>query len=133
MLGERWRHWAEAWSVGCGLRAELGEVEIGAGAVTDIHGLAQALFRVVSVEDDCVENDGDALEHNLNDTADKSPVVQSANKLVINLFLEKLLSLVVDTRPSPDILIVAIGFRALKNSGRYTPHDNAKDEECHGE
>ena len=40
VLGEGWGHRSEAWGVRCGLRAELSEVEIGAGAVTDIHGLA---------------------------------------------------------------------------------------------
>jgi hypothetical protein len=51
------------------LRAELCEVKIGAGAVSNVHGLSETLLRVVSVEDDSVEDNGDALENNLNETA----------------------------------------------------------------
>lgn len=37
--GERWRHWSlvEPGGVWSGLGAELGEIEIGAGAVTEVH------------------------------------------------------------------------------------------------
>jgi hypothetical protein len=40
VCGVGWRHGIEAVFVRCGLRAELGEVEVRTGAVSDIHGLA---------------------------------------------------------------------------------------------
>jgi hypothetical protein len=43
------------------LRTELSEVEIGTGAVADVHGLAETLLGVITVEDDAVKNDGDTL------------------------------------------------------------------------
>ena len=54
-------HGAEAGCVGSGLGAELGEVEIGAGAVTDVHGLAETLLGVVSIEDYAVKEDRDGF------------------------------------------------------------------------
>ena len=54
MLGVGWGHGTETWGVGCGLRAELGEVEVRTSAVTDVHGFAEALLGVVSIEDDAV-------------------------------------------------------------------------------
>ena len=50
----RGRHGAEAGSVRCRLGAELGEVEVGTGLISHVHGLPQALLRVISVEDDTV-------------------------------------------------------------------------------
>jgi hypothetical protein len=69
--GIRWGEWAEAWCVWCRLRAELGEVKIGACFVANVHGLAELTLGVVAVEDDTVDNDCDSLDHNLNDTADE--------------------------------------------------------------
>jgi len=63
--GER----SEARCVRCGLRTQLSEVEIRSSAVSDVHGLSETLLRVVSVEDDTVKDDGDALEDDLNETA----------------------------------------------------------------
>jgi hypothetical protein len=51
------------------LRAELSEVEIGTSTVTDVHGLPETLLGVVSVEDDAIEDDGDALEDDFDQTA----------------------------------------------------------------
>jgi hypothetical protein len=51
----------------------LGEIEIGASAITDVHGLAKTLLGIVSVEDDSVQDDCDALDYDLNQTANKRP------------------------------------------------------------
>jgi hypothetical protein len=51
------------------LRPELGEIEVGTGLVSHVHGLPEALLGVVSVEDDGIEDDGDALENDLDQTA----------------------------------------------------------------
>lgn len=73
VLRVRWGERTEARGVGSGLRAQLGEVEIRAGAVTDVHGLAKTLLGVVSVEDDGVEEDGDALQDDFNEAANQRP------------------------------------------------------------
>lgn len=69
--GER----AESRRVGCGLRAELGEVEIGAGLVTHGHGLAELALGPEAVEDDGVDDDAERLYDDFNDAADKGPVL----------------------------------------------------------
>ena len=63
MLGVGGRERTEAWCVRGRLGAELGEIEIGAGAVADVHGFAEALFGVVSVEYYAVEDDGYAFKN----------------------------------------------------------------------
>jgi hypothetical protein len=63
--GER----AETRSVWRGLTSELGEVEIGACTITDVHGLPQTLLRVVSVENHAVKQDCDAFKNDLNQAA----------------------------------------------------------------
>lgn len=68
-MGVGWGKGTKAGCVRCGLRAELGEVEIGAGTVTDIHGLAKALLGVVSVEYDTIENDSNGFENDFDKTA----------------------------------------------------------------
>jgi hypothetical protein len=47
----------------------LSEVEIGTGAVTDVHRLAETLLGVVTVEDNAVKNDGDAFQDDLDEAA----------------------------------------------------------------
>jgi hypothetical protein len=42
-------------------------------------------------------------------------------------------SLVVNTRPTPNILIVAVTLGVLQNTGSQGPHDGAEDEKCNGE
>lgn len=49
------RHGTKARGVGCGLRAKLGEVEIGTGTVAHGHGLAELALRPEAVEDDAVD------------------------------------------------------------------------------
>ena len=65
----------EAGRVGCGLGAELGEIEVGAGAVAHVHGLAELALAVEAVEDDAVDDDGDGFHHDFDDAADEGPVL----------------------------------------------------------
>lgn len=69
----------EAWGVGRGLRAELGEVEVGAGAVTEIHRLVEPALGVEAVEDDAVDGDGDDLDDDLDEGTDQRPGLQAAD------------------------------------------------------
>jgi hypothetical protein len=57
------------------LASELSEVEIRPGLVAEIHGLVQLSLRVEAIEDDGVDNDGDGLHDNFDDTADKGPIL----------------------------------------------------------
>jgi hypothetical protein len=69
VLRVRWGEWAEAGGIGSRLRAELGEVEIGSSAVTDVHGLPETLLGVVPVEYDSVQDDCNTLENDFNEAA----------------------------------------------------------------
>jgi hypothetical protein len=79
------------------LRAKLSEVKIGTGTVTDIHRLPETLLRVVSVENDGVKKDRDALKNDFNEAAYQGPRLHSANQCIINFVLKELPPLVVDT------------------------------------
>lgn len=81
------RRRAEAGSVGRRLRAKLGEVQIGAGAVADGHGPPELAFRPEAVEDNAVDDDCQRLDHDLDDAADKGPVLVAM--LVCLLFATK--------------------------------------------
>jgi hypothetical protein len=69
------RHGTEARGVGCGLRAELGEVEIGTGTVAHGHGLAKLALRPEAVEDDSVDGDDKNFDYDFDDAADERPVL----------------------------------------------------------
>lgn len=69
VLGVRWGEGTEAGGVRGRLGAELSEVKVGAGAVADVHGFAEALLGVVAVKDDAIEDDGDGFEDHFNETA----------------------------------------------------------------
>ena len=58
-----------------GLRAQLGEVEIAASPVAEIHGLAKPPLGPIAVEDDAVDDDGDDLDHDLDDAAEERPIL----------------------------------------------------------
>jgi hypothetical protein len=75
---------AESRGVRGGLRAQLSEVHVGPGAITEIHGLGKATLGVVAVEDDAVQSDGDDFNDNLDDDADESPVLETAQESVID-------------------------------------------------
>ena len=68
-----WGEGPEAGGVGRGLRAQLGEVEVRASFVADVHGLAELAFGVVAVEDDAIDDNGDGLDDDFDDAADKGP------------------------------------------------------------
>ena len=70
------------------LRAELGEVQVGTGLVADSHGLPELPLRPEAVEDDAVDDDAEDLHDDLDDAADKRPVLETANQGVRNIIFE---------------------------------------------
>lgn len=99
---------AEAGSVGSRLAAELGEVEIGSSTVSHVHRLEKASLCVVTVEDDAVEEDTENLDDHLDDDADHGPVLKTADKSIVDFLTEDFRSMVVNTRPTPHILVSAV-------------------------
>ena len=71
-----WGQGTEARGVGCGLRAELSEVEIGSSTVALSHGLPELALRPEAVEDDAVNDHAKKLDNDLDDAAHKSPVLE---------------------------------------------------------
>lgn len=118
----------EARRVGGGLRAKLGEIEIGASSVSDVHGLVQAALGVVSVEDDAVEQDADDLDDDLDDDADEGPVLEAADQAVLDLVGEDDGSGVLDAGPSPHVLVVAVALGVGEDGGSEDPENQADDE-----
>lgn len=53
----------------------MSKIEVGAGAVADVHGFAEALLAVVAVEDNAIEDDGYGFQDDLNDAADEGPIL----------------------------------------------------------
>ena len=141
VLGVAWR-WApaavagregtEARSVGCGLGTELSEVEIRASFVAAGHGLSELPLGPKAVEDDAVDDDAKGLDDHFDDAADKSPVLKVASKSVSDVVLEQMPPLVVNARPSPHILAVALRLALVQNTSADCPHDDAEDEEGNG-
>ena len=66
----------EAGRVGGGLGAQLGEVEVGAGFVADVHALVQFALGVEAVEDDGVDGDCYYFDDDFDDGADEGPVLK---------------------------------------------------------
>ena len=66
----------ETGGVGGGLGAELGEVEVGAGFVADVHALVEFALGVEAVEDDGVDCYRDYFDDDLDDGADEGPVLR---------------------------------------------------------
>jgi len=118
----------EARGVGRGLGAELGEVEVGTGAVAEVHGLVEAALGVEAVEDDAVDGDGDDLDHDLDNGADQRPVLKAADERVVNVLLEECFARAVLAAPAPHVLPVA-GFAGLiEYDGAGDPHNGAEEE-----
>lgn len=67
----------EAWGVGGGLEA-LGEMELGAGLFTAVHGLGESSFGDEAVEDDGVDEDNEDLDDDFDNGADETPVLETA-------------------------------------------------------
>ena len=143
------RHGTETGCVGCGLRSQLGKVEIRTGAVTDGHGLAELALRPKAIEDDTVDGDDKNLDDDFDDAADKSPVLnvllvlffakkyrgpylKTADEAIGNVILEKVTSLVVNARPTPHIFVVVLRFTLVEDGCTDGPHDDAEDEEADG-
>lgn len=127
------RHGAEARRVGGGLRAQLSEIQVGAGAVTHSHGFAELTLGPEAVEDDAVDGDDENFDYNLDDTAYKCPVLKTADEAVGHIVLEEMSSLVVNTGPAPHVFVVVLCFALIEDGGTNSPHDNAKYEECDSE
>lgn len=128
ILREGGRLGAEARCVGGGLAAKLGEVEIGAGLVAHVHRLVKLPLRPVSVKDDAVKRDADDLDHQLDNDANKSPVLEAADKGVVDLAAKEFGSTVFDAGPSPHILVTAVGLGVLEDSGGRSPHSHTENE-----
>ena len=143
------RHGAEARSVGRGLRAQLSEIQVGAGAVTHGHGFAELALGPETVEDDAVDGDDENLDYDFDDAAYKCPVLvecqslgffvekwvvsaylKTADEAVGHVVLEEMSSLVVNTGPAPHVFVVVLRFTLVEDGSTDTPHDDAEYEEC---
>jgi len=124
------RHGAEARSVGRGLRAQLSEIQVGAGAVTHGHGFAELALGPETVEDDAVDGDDENLDYDFDDAAYKCPVLKTADEAVGYIVLEEMSSLVVNTGPAPHVFVVVLRFTLVEDGSTDTPHDDAEYEEC---
>lgn len=94
----------EARGVGRGLGAELGEVEVGAGAVAEVHRFVEAALGVEAVEDDGVDGDGDDLDGDFDDGADQRPALEAADERVVDVLLEERFARAVLAAPAPHVL-----------------------------
>lgn len=113
----------------CGfLFPEFCEPEFGAGTVTDVHGLAELALGGNTPEGEGVDTDGEELDADFYEGTDESPIQFKADKRVIDVILEKLPSLIVLTRPSPDILTLTRSSCPVENSCGNTPHYDCEDE-----
>lgn len=118
----------ETRGVGSRLRAQLGEIHVGAGAIPEIHGLGKAALGVVPVEDDAVEGDSDDLDDDLDDDADQGPVLETAEQGVVDLVGVDCRTVVAHAGPSPHVLVVGAVLGVLEESGRDGPEDQAQNE-----
>jgi hypothetical protein len=66
----------------------LREVQVGASAVADVHGFAEAAFGVVPVEDDAVDDNCYSFDYYFYEAADEGPGLHPANQCIINFLLE---------------------------------------------
>lgn len=119
---------SETGRVGSGLAAELGEVEVGPRAVSQVHGLGEAALGVVAVEDDAVQDDADGLNDDLDDDADQGPVLQAADERIVDLVLEDRFPLVVGARPAPHVLVVGVVTGVLEQGSCDSPKNHVEDE-----
>lgn len=114
-----------------GLDAHLSEMELGTGFPTLVHDFGQAVFGYEAVEDDDVDEDDEDFEDDFDDGADEAPVLQSTHQGVVDVAVEEFLAHVLAARPSPHVLVVAVGFGALVDARRHDPHDQIEAEEAH--
>lgn len=85
-------------------------------------------LRPVTVEDDAVESDADNLDDQLDNDADKGPVLQAADETVVNILALEFRASVLNASPSPHILVAAILLRVLEDSSSRCPHGHAENE-----
>ena len=69
----------ETGGVGSGLRAQLSEIEIRAGAVTDVHALVELTFGPEAVENHGVDGYGDGFNDDFDDGADQGPILRDVS------------------------------------------------------
>lgn len=65
----------ESWGVGRGLEAQLRKVQIRSGLVAPVHRLRKAFLGVEAVEDHGVDEQDHYLDHDFNDRAQQTPVL----------------------------------------------------------
>lgn len=140
--GERWRHRSllESWRVGRRLSPELSEIEIGACAVAEIHGLVKLPLSPVPVEDHPIECNDNDFNHDFNDCADQGPrllfrsdvppsnsglttgsYLHSADQIIVYVVLVQFFPFPVLARPTPHILPVAILVSLVQDAGANSP------------
>lgn len=115
--------------IGSGLTAELGEVEIRAGLVPDIHALSELALAPESIKDDGVDGNGDCLDHDFDDAADECPILHAADKGIANIVLEQFAPFIVFAAPAPYILPIAVVSATVQDCSTDSPHDDAESEE----
>ena len=139
----------EAWGVGRGLDAKLGEVEVGAGFVADVHGLVEAALGVEAVEDYGVDGDGDDFDGDFDEGADERPALlivsisrydlvsgtclQPTNKGIIHILIKEGFPFAAFARPSPHIIALSVPLTFIQHSCADDPHDGIEGEESNGE
>lgn len=112
---------------------KLAKVELVAGLVTEIHGLAESALGSKAPEGSNVEKDGKRLDDNFNDSADESPVQLLADEVVVDVILEELLAFVVIASPGPEIFVLAVVLCVGDHAGNDSPEDDHEEEAKDGE
>lgn len=126
--------WDETRGIGRGLGStQLGEVEIVPSLVAQIHGLAQTVLGVETVEDDGVDQNHKDLNDDLDDGADQHPVLHAADELIVNRVGKVLRSQVLGARPTPQVLTIVARLGILEQRRGDNPQDEREGEEADGE
>lgn len=78
VLGESGSHGGllEAWSIRGRLASELSEIEIFPGFVTEVHRFGEPALRIVTIENNGVDGDGNDLYNDFNEGADECPALE---------------------------------------------------------
>lgn len=108
--------------------AELGEPDLVADLVAEIHGLPELALGGNAVEDEGVETYGQELGTNLDEGTENNPVDLLADKTVVDIVLEVDSALVVLARPAPEIPSGAFLLFLVEHAGDGGPHCDCDDE-----
>lgn len=73
----------KAGRIRCGLRSQLGEIEIRARTITEIHRLMKLTLRVEPVEDDPIDGNGNYFDNDFDKGADERPVLEGKSAIAI--------------------------------------------------